>query len=237
MLLGMCGRFAIHTNASTILERTGAKGPAPEFGARYNAAPTQSLPVVRRHPDSGDRVLGLLRWGLVPVWAKDAGIGAKMINARAESLSEKPAFRNALRKRRCLVPFDAYYEWRKDGTAKIPYAIGTDSNGVDAFAGLWEGWKDPATGDWLHSFTIVTTTANEATSHIHERMPVILPPDRWGAWLGEEEAGPAELQDMLAPYPPAHMRVWPVGKDVGNVRNDRPDLIDAIQSGPAINPA
>ncbi|WP_264657533.1 SOS response-associated peptidase [Azospirillum canadense] len=233
----MCGRFALHSPASLLVDRFAATvhGDAPE--PRYNAAPMQNLPVVRFNPDTRERRLSPLRWGLVPVWSKDPSGAAKMINARAEGVAERPAFRSAFKKRRCLVPFDAYYEWRKVDGAKIPHAIATDSNGPDAFAGLWEGWKDPANGEWLHTFTIITTEANDATRAIHDRMPVILPPARWSAWLGEEEASPGELQAMLVPYPSAHMRVWRVSKDVGSVKNDRPDLIDAVDSGPAINPA
>ncbi|OYD80409.1 hypothetical protein CHT98_31370 (plasmid) [Azospirillum brasilense] len=224
-------------NSGLLIDRFGAtpQGEAPT--PRYNAAPTQNLPVARFNPETKQRRLSLLRWGLVPVWSKDPSGAAKMINARAEGVAERPAFRSAFKKRRCLVPFDAYYEWRKVDGAKIPHAIATDSNGPDAFAGLWEGWKDLANGEWLHTFTIITTEANEATRHIHDRMPVILPPDRWSAWLGEEDVSPGELQSMLVPYPSEHMRVWQVGKDVGSVKNDRPDLIDAVQSRPAINPA
>jgi putative SOS response-associated peptidase YedK len=235
----MCGRFAIHSNISLLLDRFAAKphGQGLDLAPRYNAAPTQSLPVIRYNGETKERRLDLLRWGLVPVWSKDASGGAKMINARAESVAEKPSFRSAFKKRRAIIPFDAYYEWQMVGGTKIPHAIGTDSNGPDALAGLWEGWKTPE-GDWLHTFTIITTTANEATQHIHDRMPVILPPDRWGAWLGEEgELSLAELQDMLVPYPSDRMKVWQVSKDVGKVALDRPDLIDAVESGPAINPA
>ncbi|MCW2242516.1 putative SOS response-associated peptidase YedK [Azospirillum canadense] len=197
----------------------------------------QTLPVIRFNPETKERRLSPLRWGLVPVWAKDPSGAAKMINARAEGVADRPAFRSAFKKRRCLVPFDAYYEWRKVDGAKIPHAIATDSNGPDAFAGLWEGRKDPDSGEWLHTFTIITTEANDATRAIHDRMPVILPPDRWSAWLGEEEISPDALQAMLSPYPSTHMRVWQVSKDVGSVKNDRADLIDAVDSGPAINPA
>ncbi|MBP2299906.1 SOS response-associated peptidase [Azospirillum picis] len=225
----MCGRFAIHSPTDQIAARFGTVGQLPEFGPRYNAAPLQMLPVVRAHPETKERRLGLLRWGLLPVWSKDAAGAARMINARAESVPEKPAFRSAFRKRRCLIPFDNFYEWKADGKAKQPYAIGTTGNEKpDAFAGLWEGWKDPATGEWLHTFTIITTTANDATRDVHDRMPVILPPADWPAWLGEEEAGDDRLVGLMRPYPADRTRLWPVHRDVGNVRNDRVDLIEPI---------
>lgn len=226
----MCGRFAIHSPASLIVERFGVTGPIPDVQPRYNAAPLQLLPVVRTHPETRERTLALLRWGLVPVWSKDSTGAARMINARAESVPDKPAFRSAFKKRRCLVPFDNFFEWKKlDAKTKQPYAIGTTSNEKpDAFAGLWEGWKDPTTDEWMHTFTIITTTANEATSEVHDRMPVILPPVAWAAWLGEEEASPDELVALMRPYPADQTRLWPVHRDVGNVRNDRADLVEPI---------
>ena len=152
-----------------------------------------------------------------------------MINARAESVPYKPSFRSAFRKRRCQIPFDSFYEWKVEGKAKQPYAIGTTRNEKpDAFAGLWEGWKDTATNEWLHTFTIITTTANEVTAAVHDRMPVILPPSAWPAWLGEEEVGADDLATLMRPYPADQTRLWPVHRDVGNVRNDRPDLIVPI---------
>lgn len=225
----MCGRFAIHSSANQIAARFGAVGQLPEFGPRYNAAPLQMLPVIRTRPETKERTLSLLRWGLVPVWSKDAAGAARMINARAESVPDKPSFRSAFRKRRCLVPFDNFYEWRVEGKPKHAYAIGTTSNEKpDAFAGLWEGWKDPATNEWLHTFTIITTTANEVTAAVHDRMPVILPPSAWPAWLGEEEVGADDLVALMRPYPADQTRLWLVHRDVGNVRNDRPDLIAPI---------
>jgi putative SOS response-associated peptidase YedK len=228
-MVTMCGRYTIHSPAPLIASRFGVLGDMPEISPRYNAAPLQTLPVVRRRPEGG-RALSLLRWGLVPVWAKDSKGAAGMINARAESVADKPAFRSAYRKRRCLVPFDNFYEWRTEGKTKQPFAIGTTSNErPDAFAGLWEGWQDKDTGEWLHTFSVITTTANDVAREVHDRMPVILPPDAWAAWLGEEEVSPEELHSLLRPYPADQTRLWPVGKDVGNVRNDRPDLVDPVE--------
>lgn len=225
----MCGRFAIHSPTNQIASRFGVVGQLPEFGPRYNAAPLQMLPVIRTHPETRERTLALLRWGLVPVWSKDSTGAARMINARAESVPDKPAFRSAFKKRRCLIPFDNFYEWKTEGKTKQPYAIGTTSNEKpDAFAGLWEGWKDQATDEWLHTFTIVTTEANDVTREVHDRMPVILPTTTWATWLGEEGASADELTALMSPYPADQTRLWPVHRDVGNVRNDRADLIEPI---------
>jgi putative SOS response-associated peptidase YedK len=225
----MCGRFAIHSPTDQIATRFGVVGQLPEFGPRYNAAPLQMLPVIRTHPETRERTFSLLRWGLVPVWSKDSSGAARMINARAESVPEKPSFRTAFKKRRCLVPLDNFYEWKIEGKTKQPYAIGTTSNEKpDAFAGLWEGWRDPSTNEWLHTFTIITTTANDVTAAVHDRMPVILPPAAWAAWLGEEEASADELVALMRPYPADQTRLWPVHREVGNVRNDRADLIEPI---------
>ncbi|MCW2239591.1 SOS response-associated peptidase [Azospirillum canadense] len=224
----MCGRFALKSPPSLIAERFGVAGPLPNLTARFNAAPLQDLPVVRLNPDTGERNLHLLRWGLVPVWAKDATIGSKLINARCETLTEKASFRTAFHKRRCLVPADAFYEWKQAGNVKQPYAITTTDNGPFAMAGLWEAWKNPD-GLWERTFTIITTTANALLSELHDRMPVILPSAQWPAWLGEEPVSDETLRSLLRPYPAPEMRMWPVSRDVGNVRNDRPDLLDPLE--------
>lgn len=190
----MCGRFAIHSPTDQIAARFGVVGQLPEFGPRYNAAPLQMLPAIRTHPETKERALSLLRWGLVPVWSKDATGAARMINARAESVPDKPAFRSAFKKRQCLIPFDNFYEWKVEGKAKQPYAIGT-------------------------------MTANDVTAAVHDRMPVILLP---AAWLGEEQARADELVALMRPYRADQTRLWPVHRDVGNVRNDRADLIAPI---------
>jgi putative SOS response-associated peptidase YedK len=185
--------------------------------------------VVRLDHD-GRRSLDLLRWGLVPWWAKDIKMGVRCINAMAETVASKPAFRDAFaRGQRCIVPVDAFYEWKKIGASKQPYAIvGADGLPL-ALAGLWERWKDRVSGDTLQTFTIITTTPNDLCAPIHERMPVILPREKWAAWLGEHEADPGELRWMiLRPYSADLMRVYPVGPRVGNVRNNDADLLDEI---------
>jgi putative SOS response-associated peptidase YedK len=223
----MCGRYAQHSSPDLIAARFALSGELPELKPTYNAAPTQSLPVIRRHPKSGIRTLSLLRWGLVPQWAKDLSGAAKNINARAETVAEKPTFREAFQQRRALVPFDAFYEWQKRDDGKQPFAFATDSNGPDAFAGLWTGWKEPQ-GTWVHSFCIITTRANGLVGEVHDRMPVILPPESWGPWLGEEPTNSEALLQLLQPYPVERMKSWPVSRAINSVSNDGPELMSAV---------
>jgi putative SOS response-associated peptidase YedK len=173
--------------------------------------------------NEGDRVIQLLRWGLVPFWAKDPSIGSQMINARAETLAEKPAFRNALKKRRCLVLADGFYEWKKAPTGKIPMRITLASGEPFAFAGLWENWDTPD-GDVLRTFTIVTTTPNALLEPIHNRMPVILRPEHEPLWM-DNAADPAAWLDVLRPYPAELMTAYPVSKRVNFVGNDDPEVL------------
>jgi putative SOS response-associated peptidase YedK len=198
--------------------------PTPNAAPNYNAAPTDTLPVVRLDRE-GRRSLDLLRWGLIPYWAKDASIGPRCINAMAETVATKPAFRDAFRQRRCLVPVDFFYEWRKLPDGKQPYAIGLADGSPMAFAGLWERWRDPADGGIVQSFAIVTGPPNELCAPIHNRMPVILPREAWRPWLGEEDAGADALLVLLRSFPAALMRAYQVAARVGNVRNNDPDLL------------
>jgi putative SOS response-associated peptidase YedK len=202
--------------------------PTPNFAPSWNVAPTDQLPIVRYDPKAGSRTLDLMRWGLIPYWAKDIKIGFSTINAMAETVDTKPVFREAFKRRRCLVPVDNFYEWKKlDAKEKQPYAIALADRSVMALAGLWETWRSPAK-ETVRSFTIVTTTPNELCAPIHNRMPVILAAETWPAWLGEEPAEPAQLQALLAPYPADRMTLWPVDKRVGNVKNNDPSLIEPI---------
>jgi putative SOS response-associated peptidase YedK len=223
----MCGRFVQKTTLGEIQILFETVNPVPNAAPRYNAAPTQDLAVVRHNPQTRERSLDLLRWGLVPLWAKDPSFGPKCINARSETVATNNVFRDAFAQRRCLVPADAFYEWQKraDKTT-IPYAIVPADGDMFAFAGLWERWKDPADGSILRSFTIVTGTANALCAPIHERMPVILPREAWRLWLGETPASAAELLALLQPYPAERMRAYPIGRAVGNVKNDDPRLLD-----------
>jgi putative SOS response-associated peptidase YedK len=224
----MCGRFVQKTPLGEIRVLFGAENPVPNAPPRYNAAPTDTLAVVRYNPKTKTRSLDLLRWGLVPLWANDISFGVRCINARAESLSRTPAFRDAFERRRCLVPADAFYEWQKRGGKTQPYAIIPFEGGVFALAGLWERWRDPKHGSILRSFTIVTGAPNALCEPIHDRMPIILAKSDWSLWLGEDEASPAELFALLRPFPAELMRAYPIGPAVGNVKNDNPALLDPI---------
>src|SRR5437763_146041 len=224
----MCGGFGQKRPVAEIQVLSGAVNPVRNIPPRYNAAPTDPLAVVRFNPQTRQRSLDLLRWGLVPLWAKDPSFGPKCINARSETVATNNIFRDAFERRRCLVPADAFYEWRKVTDGKpVPYAV-APRDGVFAFAALWERWKNPADGSILRSFTIVTGPANALCRPIHERMPVILPPENWALWLGEEEATPQQLLALLNACPAELIRVYPVGTAVGNVRNDTLDLLQAI---------
>ncbi len=224
----MCGRFVQKTPLGDIRVLFETANPVPNAPLHYNAAPTQDLAVVRYNPATKARSLDLLRWGLVPLWAKDLSFGARCINARAESITRTPAFRDAFERRRCLVPADAFYEWQKRGGKTQPYAVVPTEDSLFAFAGLWERWRNPADGSILRSFTIVTGQPNALCEPIHNRMPVILPKSTWPLWLGEQEARPAELLALLQPYPAELMRAYPIGPAVGNVNNDEPALLDAV---------
>jgi putative SOS response-associated peptidase YedK len=171
----------------------------------------------------------MLRWGLVPFWAKDIKVGFANINAKAEGIESRPAFREAFQRRRCLVPVDNFYEWKKTATGKQPYAIALADRGLMALAGLWENWRSPA-GEWVRSFAIITTTPNELCAELHNRMPVVLGPEKWPAWLGEELVDAHQLKAMLAPYPSEQMTCWPVSARVGNVKNNDPSLIEPISA-------
>jgi len=225
----MCGRYHLKRAPYEVVDGFTIRNPShPNFGPRYNVAPTDLMPVVRLNPQTKLRSLDILRWGLVPLWAKDLSIGAKFINARAETIATSGVFQEALMRRRALVPADGFYEWQKIGADRQPYGIGLADGSMFAFAGLWENWRDPKTGEWIRTYTIITTAANELLAPIHNRMPVILPHAAFGAWLGEVEAAPEDLCAMLKPFPPKLMTCWPVSKAVGNVRNDYPELVDRI---------
>lgn len=210
----MCGRYELHSHPQVIALLLGLSA-MPELYARYNIAPTQTGLIVRAG-EHGGREAALAHWGLIPFWAKDRDIGSRMINARAESLPEKPAFRQALKKRRCLVPADGFYEWQGPAGHKQPWHIGLVDDAPFAMAGLWERWRDPE-GALLDSYTIITTAANEMVKRLHERMPAIVSPADYAAWLDPANQTAAAL---LAPFPAEEMRAYPVSRRVNNVKND-----------------
>ena len=212
----MCGRYSLIADLGELARRFEFDGDWDAFERRYNIAPTQNvLTVVGGEPRRG----GYMRWGLIPSWAKDKSIGGRMINARAETVAEKPSFRNALRRRRCLVLADGFYEWQRLGKQKRPMRIVMQSGEPFAFAGLWETWRDPQ-GDVIPSCTIITTTANDTLSPIHNRMPVILPRDLEDLWLDHTVTDPDALTSVLTPYDDDAMEAYEVSPLVNNVRND-----------------
>ncbi len=219
----MCGRYTLTFYPERLAERFDAQLAFDEFFPRYNVSPTQYLPVIR---NTGERRIELLRWGLIPGWAKDTSIGNRLINARAETVAEKPSFRSAFRKRRCLVLSDGFYEWKKESTGKTPVRITLTSGEPFAFAGLWESWNDPD-GETIESFAIVTTTPNELISTVHHRMPVVLRREDEGIWL-DNEAGPETWQSVLRPYPSELMTIYPVSRGVNSPRVDNPTLIEPL---------
>ncbi|HUD62143.1 MAG TPA: SOS response-associated peptidase [Acetobacteraceae bacterium] len=219
----MCGRYASFLPAEALRALFHTVNPTPNWEPTWNMAPTRNAPVVRLHPETRARHLDLLRWGLVPHWAKDAKSVRQPINARAETVATAPMFRDALGRRRCLVPADVFYEWQATEHGKQPVAVAREDGQPMVFAGLWEGWRGPD-GTVLRSFTIVTTNANTTLRPIHERMPVILEPADWPAWLGEVAADPAVL---LRPSEAA-LRAWRIGTAVNNVRNDSAALLEPL---------
>ena len=220
----MCGRFARIVSSRKLREKYRLK-EVPQLDDRYNIAPTQPVAAVRA--TDGDRELVLLRWGLIPSWSKDAKIGYKLINARAETVAEKPSFRSAFKQRRCLIPASGYFEWQKQGTGrKQPFFISPRDGELFSFAGLWECWHDPQ-GEPVETCTILTTTANEVMQPIHDRMPVILGPSAEEQWLDSRASADA-LRSLLVPYTSAGMEARPVGLWVNNPKNDGPKCLEAV---------
>lgn len=222
----MCGRFTLRSPASLVAEQF-ALAEMPRLEPRYNIAPTQPVAVLRVAPGAGaaDRRLAMVRWGLIPEWAKDPSIGNRLINARAETVAEKPAFRSAFRHRRCLVVADGFYEWLKLGTRRQPYFFHLADDRPFGMAGLWESWRSP-NGCPLETCTILTTEANECVRPVHERMPVILPPDAYADWLSPGATDARRLLALLTPDSAADLRARAVGAMVNDPRVDDPRCIE-----------
>lgn len=222
----MCGRFTLTSPAETVAGLFELE-ELPALTPRYNVAPTQSVVVVRTTQDNPARALVELQWGLIPSWAKDRNIGSRMINARAESAAEKPSFRSAFRRRRCLVVADGFYEWQKLGTRKQPHYIHLADRKPFAFAGLWEHWED-AQGDAIDSCTIITTEPNDMIAKLHNRMPVILQPHDYTFWLDPKVREPEKIQPLLRPYPSEEMFAYPVSTRVNKPSSDTPACIEPL---------
>lgn len=225
----MCGRFALISSTEQIAELFGLDATAvahiPPAVPRYNIAPTQPVAAVRLD-ENGRRQFTFFHWGLIPSWAKDHTIGSRLINARAETITEKPSFRNAFKRRRCLIPADGFYEWQTSNGRKQPTYIHPTHPHPFAFAGLWESWQDAA-GSQLQSCTILTTTPNELMAPIHNRMPVIIEPADFDLWL-DPGPQPDQALHLLRPYPASHMAAYPVSSRVNSPANDTPECIQAI---------
>lgn len=238
----MCGRYSLTSPPEALRRLFKTTGPLPNLQPRYNIAPTQIVPVVRA--GEGRRALAMMRWGLVPSWAKDLSIASRMINARGETVAEKPAFRKAFRSRRCLVPADGYYEWRKEDARRQPYRVTRKDGAPMAFAGLWERWtargdsggNNPvSTGDLVETFAIVTTAASESVGTLHHRMPVVIEPDDFEAWLTTSGEDIEPLQDLLQPSA-ISFAITRVSMHVNAVRHDDPQCI-APEEVPAADAA
>jgi putative SOS response-associated peptidase YedK len=222
----MCGRYRLSRSKELLAEHFDVE-PDDDWEPRYNIAPTQNVPVIRQHPDRTKRFGAQMRWGLIPAWAKDASIGFKMINARAETVAAKPAYRDVLRKRRCLIPADGFYEWVKDGRAKTPFCFTMADNSIFAFAGIWDSWRNPR-GQTIKTCSIITTTPNALLADIHDRMPVILPDDAYDLWLDPGFQKADAICDLLKPFDPTLMRRYEVSSRVNLVQNDDPACAEPV---------
>jgi len=229
-ICGMCGRVIQSSGPLryAIVDGMGVRDSrVHNYPPRWNAAPSQELLVIRRNHQTGDVSLDPLRWGLIPYWCNDPTGGRKPINAKCETVRDLPTFREAYRKRRCILPVDGFFEWKaiKGQKAKQPYAIAMKDGAPFGIAGIWENWKEPALGEWIRIFAIITTDANELVAEIHDRMPVILPREGYARWLGEE----ADPRDLMRPFPPELMRMWPISSRVNKPENDDASILDPIQ--------
>jgi putative SOS response-associated peptidase YedK len=196
------------------------------YPSRWNAAPSQELLVIRLNHHTGEVSLDPLRWGLIPYWCQDPKGGQKPINAKCETVDRLPMFREAYRRRRCILPVDGFYEWKpvKGEKAKQPYAIAMRDGQPFGIGGLWENWKDRATGEWIRTFAVITTDANELVAQIHNRMPLILAPRDYNRWLSDEP----DPRDLLRPLPAEPMRIWPISTRVNKPENDEPSLLEPV---------
>jgi putative SOS response-associated peptidase YedK len=222
----MCGRFTLQISPELLAEIFGLAG-IPVFPARFNIAPTQQIPIIRQGADSHNH-FDMLRWGLIPSWAKDKSIGSKIINARCETVHEKPAFRHAIRYRRCIVLSSGFYEWRHEGKMASPFYIRLKDGSPMYFAGLWESWKSPE-GELIESCTVLTTTANKLVEPLHDRMPVILHPAEFDIWLNRNMHDPEQLKSFYQPYPADLLEMYPVSPQVNSPKVDSPELIIPLE--------
>ena len=223
----MCGRYRLTRHREIVEEHFGVEIEG-DMAPRFNIAPTQEVATVRQNRDTPERRFRGMRWGLIPYWAKDASLGFKMINARAETAAQRPAFSEALKKRRCLIPADGFYEWQKTGKAKQPFCFTLEDEGVFAFAGLWDRWKN-AEGQAIETCSILTTTPNRLLQDVHDRMPVILRPEDYELWLDPGEQRVEAVAELLKPFDSARMKRYAVSTRVNNVINDDAECAAPVQ--------
>ncbi|ANY69124.1 hypothetical protein BBD42_23545 [Paenibacillus sp. BIHB 4019] len=221
----MCGRFTITSNLEEVVEVFDVGKTNYEYMKRYNVAPTQTVPGI--FYKDGQRIMEGFKWGLIPFWSKDTKIAYKTINARAEGIERKPAFRHLLKRNRLLIPSDGFYEWRQEEDGKQPFRFQLESKAVFAFAGLYDTWRN-ADGEEVQSCTIITTTPNQLVSKVHNRMPVILTGEAAADWIDQDIVATEDVLSFLKPYPAELMMKYPVSRDVGNVKNAHESLIDEI---------
>jgi putative SOS response-associated peptidase YedK len=218
----MCGRYRLSRRKEVLAEHFGADFDDLDWEPRYNLAPTQPVPVIRRDREGPTLRATLMRWGLIPSWATDPAIGARTINARSETAASRPSFREPFQKRRCLIPADGFYEWQRGPRGKQPFCFEVGEGRIFAFAGLWDLWRGPD-GDVIESCTILTTTPNELLADVHDRMPVILAPENYGGWLNPSMRDVARAVDLLKPFDSCLMKRYPVSTRVNQVANDDPE--------------
>src|ERR1700758_428121 len=224
----MCGRYRLSRRKQIIEEHFDTADWQDDWSPRYNIAPTQPVPVIRQHPKEPVRQISSMRWGLIPNWAKEPSMATSTINARSETAAAKPAFRDPIKFRRCLIPADGFYEWSRKGASKQPFCFELNEGELFAFAGLWDGWKDP-NGEWVKTCSILTTTPNAVTSAIHDRMPVILDPGSYDLWLDPGMQDVGAISELLKPYDARVMRCYPVSTRINSVANDDEECSAAVE--------
>ena len=232
--LPMCGRYRLSRRKQLVEEYFDCGSDEPDWVPRFNIAPTQPVPVIRQNLKEPVRELSLMRWGLIPTWVKNPSVAARMINARSETAATNPAFRDALKSRRCLIPTDGFYEWQRVGKTKQPYCFEVNNGELFAFAGLWDRWKDP-NGNWIKTCSILTTTPNAVTSAVHDRMPAILDPDCYDLWLDPGMTDVRVASELLKPYHAKSMRSYPVSTRINYVANDDEERSRPVETAEAQN--
>jgi len=236
--LPMCGRYKLSRRKQIVEEYFDCGSEEPDWTPRYNIAPTQPVPVIRQNPKEPVRQLSMMMWGLIPSWAPKPSFAASIINARSETAATKPAFCDALKSRRCLIPADGFYEWKKIGKkigkGKQPYCCEVNEGELFAFAGIWDRWKDPS-DQWIKSCSILTTTPNAVTSAVHDRMPVILDPDGYDLWLDPGMKDVSAASDLLKPYDSRRMRCFPISTRINRVVNDDEECCAPVEFSPIQN--